>query len=61
LDLVVREHDASLPFPRGRMEKDGLIGREPNPDDAHSTLVCLLPAGRHDRRNTAESNMAGYQ
>src|SRR3954464_5447304 len=29
-----------------RMEKDGLIGREPNPDDARSTLVCLLPAGR---------------
>lgn len=29
-----------------RMEKDGLIGREPNPADARSTLVCLLPAGR---------------
>ncbi|OBH72446.1 MarR family transcriptional regulator [Mycobacterium mantenii] len=29
-----------------RMEKDGLIGREPNPDDARSTMVCLLPAGR---------------
>jgi DNA-binding MarR family transcriptional regulator len=29
-----------------RMEKDGLISREPNPDDARSTLVCLLPAGR---------------
>ena len=29
-----------------RMEKDGLITREPNPDDARSTLVCLLPAGR---------------
>ncbi|MEB4210231.1 MarR family winged helix-turn-helix transcriptional regulator [Mycobacterium sp. 94-17] len=29
-----------------RMEKDGLIGREPNPDDARSTVVCLLPAGR---------------
>ena len=29
-----------------RMQKDGLIGREPNPDDAHSTMVCLLPAGR---------------
>ena len=28
-----------------RMEKDGLIGREPNPDDARSTMVCLLPAG----------------
>jgi DNA-binding MarR family transcriptional regulator len=28
------------------MEKDGLISREPNPDDARSTMVCLLPAGR---------------
>jgi len=28
-----------------RMQKDGLIGREPNPDDARSTMVCLLPAG----------------
>jgi DNA-binding MarR family transcriptional regulator len=29
-----------------RMEADGLIGREPNPVDARSTMVCLLPAGR---------------
>ncbi|WP_285030673.1 MarR family transcriptional regulator [Mycolicibacterium sp. lyk4-40-TYG-92] len=29
-----------------RMQKDGLIDREPNPDDARSTMVCLLPAGR---------------
>jgi DNA-binding MarR family transcriptional regulator len=28
------------------MQKDGLICREPNPDDARSTMVCLLPAGR---------------
>jgi DNA-binding MarR family transcriptional regulator len=28
-----------------RMEKDGLIRREPNPDDARSTMVCLLPGG----------------
>ena len=28
-----------------RMQTDGLIGREPNPKDARSTLVCLLPAG----------------
>src|SRR5260370_30585178 len=27
-----------------RMQKDGLIGREPNPDDARSTQVRLLPA-----------------
>ncbi|PEG33464.1 MarR family transcriptional regulator [Mycolicibacterium agri] len=29
-----------------RMEADGLISREPNPDDARSTIVRLLPAGR---------------
>jgi DNA-binding MarR family transcriptional regulator len=29
-----------------RMQKDGLISREPNPSDARSTMVCLLPAGR---------------
>jgi DNA-binding MarR family transcriptional regulator len=29
-----------------RMEKDGLISRKPNPEDARSTMVCLLPAGR---------------
>jgi DNA-binding MarR family transcriptional regulator len=29
-----------------RMQKDGLISREPNPDDARSTMVCLLQAGR---------------
>jgi DNA-binding MarR family transcriptional regulator len=29
-----------------RMQTDGLICREPNPDDARSTMVCLLPPGR---------------
>jgi len=29
-----------------RMQKDGLISREPNPDDARSTLVRLLQTGR---------------
>lgn len=29
-----------------RMQADGLINREPNPDDARSTMVRLLPAGR---------------
>ena len=27
-----------------RMQKDGLICREPNPDDARSNMVCRLPA-----------------
>ncbi len=29
-----------------RMQKDGLISRGPNPDDARSTMVCLLQTGR---------------
>lgn len=29
-----------------RMQTDGLISRERNPDDARSTMVRLLPAGR---------------
>jgi DNA-binding MarR family transcriptional regulator len=29
-----------------RMQKDGLISRESNPEDARSNMVCLLPAGR---------------
>ncbi len=29
-----------------RMQKDGLISRAPNLDDARSTMVCLLPNGR---------------
>ena len=32
-----------------RMEKDGLISREPNPDDARSTMVS--PAARRPRRH----------
>jgi len=29
-----------------RMEEQGLIVRKPNPDDARSVVICLLPAGR---------------
>jgi hypothetical protein len=36
--------EPSLP-PSGAC-RDGLISREPNPADARSTLVCLLPTGR---------------
>jgi DNA-binding MarR family transcriptional regulator len=28
------------------MEKRGLVVREPNPADARSAMICLLPAGR---------------
>ena len=36
-----------------RMQKDGLVSREPNPNDARSTMVCLLPAGRAAIENAA--------
>jgi DNA-binding MarR family transcriptional regulator len=36
-----------------RMQTDGLISRQPNPGDARSTMVCLLPAGRAAIENAA--------
>jgi DNA-binding MarR family transcriptional regulator len=41
-----------------RMQKDGLIGREPNPNDARSTMVCLLPAGRAAIERAAPGHVA---
>ena len=41
-----------------RMQKDGLISREPNPDDARSTLVCLLQAGRAANEKAAPRHVA---
>jgi DNA-binding MarR family transcriptional regulator len=41
-----------------RMQKDGLISREPNPADARSTMVCLLPAGRAAIEKAAPGHVA---
>ena len=41
-----------------RMQNDGLISREPNPDDARSTMVCLLPAGRAAIEKAAPEHVA---
>jgi DNA-binding MarR family transcriptional regulator len=41
-----------------RMQKDGLINREPNPDDARSTMVCLLPTGRATIEKAAPRHVA---
>jgi len=40
------------------MEKDGLISREPNPNDARSTMVCLTPAGRTVIERAAPGHVA---
>jgi DNA-binding MarR family transcriptional regulator len=41
-----------------RMQKNGLIDREPNPDDARSTMVRLLPAGRAAIERAAPAHVA---
>ncbi len=41
-----------------RMQKDGLISREPNPNDARSTMVCLSPAGRTAVEKAAPGHVA---
>ena len=39
------------------MEKRGLIVREPNPADARSVVVCLLPAGRRAVEDAAPKHV----
>jgi DNA-binding MarR family transcriptional regulator len=40
-----------------RMQKVGFVSREPNPNDARSTMVCLVPAGRAAIENAAPSHV----
>jgi DNA-binding MarR family transcriptional regulator len=40
------------------MQKRGLISREPNPDDARSVIIRLLPAGRRAIQNAAPAHVA---
>jgi DNA-binding MarR family transcriptional regulator len=39
------------------MEERGLIVREPNPADARSVVVCLLPAGRRAIEDAAPQHV----
>jgi DNA-binding MarR family transcriptional regulator len=39
------------------MQERGLIVREPNPDDARSVLIRLLPAGRRAIENAAPAHV----
>jgi DNA-binding MarR family transcriptional regulator len=40
-----------------RMEENGLVAREPNPADARSSLVRLLPAGRRTIEEAAPAHV----
>jgi DNA-binding MarR family transcriptional regulator len=40
-----------------RMQEQGLIVREPNPADARSVVICLLPAGRRAIEDAAPQHV----
>src|SRR5215467_13159119 len=40
-----------------RMQQRGLIAREPNPADARSAMICLLPAGRRAIQDAAPQHV----
>jgi DNA-binding MarR family transcriptional regulator len=62
--MPARELCASLTWEKSRlshqirgMEQRGLIAREPNPDDARSVMICLLPAGRRVIEDAAPAHV----
>jgi DNA-binding MarR family transcriptional regulator len=46
LCALLRWEKSRLSHQARHMEERGLIVREPNPADARSVMICLLPAGR---------------
>jgi DNA-binding MarR family transcriptional regulator len=44
-----------------RLVDDGLVCREPSPDDARGTYTVLLPAGLQRLRRAAPGHLAGIQ
>ena len=40
-----------------RIQEQGLIAREPNPADARSVMICLLPAGRRAIEDAAPQHV----
>ena len=44
-----------------RMQQQGLIAREPNPADARSVLICLLPAGRQAVEDAAPRHVSNVR
>ena len=46
LGALVQWEKSRLSHQVRRMQERGLIAREPNPADARSVVLCLLPAGR---------------
>ncbi|MGH3628233.1 MAG: MarR family winged helix-turn-helix transcriptional regulator, partial [Sciscionella sp.] len=62
--MPARELCAALTWEKSRlshqirgMQKRGLIAREPNPDDARSVMIRLLPAGRRAIEDAAPAHV----
>jgi DNA-binding MarR family transcriptional regulator len=53
LGALVQWEKSRLSHQVRRMQERGLLVREPNPADARSAMICLLPAGRRAIRDAA--------
>jgi DNA-binding MarR family transcriptional regulator len=57
LGALVQWEKSRLSHQVRRMQERGLIVREPNPADARSAMVCLLPAGRRAIQDAAPQHV----
>ena len=62
--MPAREVCAQLQWEKSRLshqvrhlKEQGLVGREPNPADGRSSMVCLLPAGRRAIEDAAPQHV----
>jgi DNA-binding MarR family transcriptional regulator len=57
LGRMLRWEKSRLSHQVRRMYEQGLITKEPNPGDARSVLVCILPAGRRVIEDSAPKHV----
>jgi DNA-binding MarR family transcriptional regulator len=57
LGALVQWEKSRLSHQVRRMQERGLIVREPNPADARSAMICLLPAGRRAIQDAAPQHV----
>jgi DNA-binding MarR family transcriptional regulator len=57
LGALVQWEKSRLSHQVRRMQERGLIAREPNPADARSAMICLLPAGRRVIQDAAPQHV----
>jgi DNA-binding MarR family transcriptional regulator len=57
LGALLQWEKSRLSHQARRMQKQGLIVREPNPADARSVIICLLPAGERAIKDAAPQHV----